>query len=795
MPDQPRMAASPAYATGQLRQAIDQLAAARDAASMAAAEAKIARWRSVIAGMQAGALAVGSRTPVAGTPAWVTLEVAHGGFATGRLLAEQRLDAGEIEVLAGLPPEVPGRSDRERLNLWFLGDAGQQDLLRMLAGGRYRVEVPEEAALMVVAWLLEYGQPEAALDLVAELRPWMDRLRFTPRPAAGPGPSGALVHVQTAAQAAAALAAVTMRPQITAMRQALGVQAPLYDRLVSLWCDTVDGDLPRLAPGGRVEGGWPCRRWPADWPRRRAAWLDDYEQAEQGRDPAGSGRAAKSNFTRLRIALEICESGSGMLTRRDVGWIRRALANTITRHGTPGSPERTGLRAAQLQVLSRPAYTELAQVVAARLGRIPADGGIPSLDGITAPAAAGESPAVPAGEPIPPHLMAKAARALEAPAGELVDRRIISSAEVLAGVVPQITAQVLAAAMDDPELSGLYGQAYAAFRRRRTLLLLNLEHQVRFGELPWIAALQPYRADSTDAARAARQALTEVTFLAIRGFPQTIVPNPLLSEMTALAAQAALPLPLVEEVAADIFTGTFTVKWNEAAAAASSLLDGTLYARYYDLPAPQAWPGGIAAITTTRWGKDVAEGFTALCRSRAGEAHSGAGSGRRAAVNGTILEQSQILTTHNLAVLTGTLSLHDRIAGLAPELADWAFACAVRWLAQPQPAWRARLHAVKNAAYAWRQALFFLSLRPPPAQAEALARLRDQVKAVGDEDFQVRFQPAVDGLAHVIAGGRFDAGGTAPEPAAGRRFLGWTVGPHWILNPAAPSHITRGASS
>ena len=57
------------------------------------------------------------------------------------------------------------------------------------------------------------------------------------------------------------------------------------------------------------------------------------------------------------------------------------------------------------------------------------------------------------------------------------------------------------------QLSGLYGQAYAAFRRRRSLLLLNLEHQVRFDELPWIAALQPFRADSADTARAARQAL------------------------------------------------------------------------------------------------------------------------------------------------------------------------------------------------------------------------------------------------------------------------------------------------
>ena len=70
---------------------------------MARAETKIARWRSVIAGMAEGSLSVGSRTPVSGTPAWVTLEVAHGGFATGRLLAEAPLDAQERQLLA-----VPG---------------------------------------------------------------------------------------------------------------------------------------------------------------------------------------------------------------------------------------------------------------------------------------------------------------------------------------------------------------------------------------------------------------------------------------------------------------------------------------------------------------------------------------------------------------------------------------------------------------------------------------------------------------------------------------------------------------
>ncbi len=59
--------------------------------------------------------------------------------------------------------------------------------------------------------------------------------------------------------------------------------------------------------------------------------------------------------------------------------------------------------------------------------------------------------------------------------------------------------------------------------------------------------------------------------------------------MSALATQAGVSVPLVEEVAADIFMGTFTDKWfmgtftdkwRQAAAVASRTLAGTLYARY-----------------------------------------------------------------------------------------------------------------------------------------------------------------------------------------------------------------------
>lgn len=109
MPDEQQP--SSGYAFGQLERALRMAAGHDDPAVRERALAKAERWRAVIGGMAGGELTVGSRTPVAGTPAWVTLEVAHGGFATGRLLAELPLSDDETARVAGLPAEAPGTTD------------------------------------------------------------------------------------------------------------------------------------------------------------------------------------------------------------------------------------------------------------------------------------------------------------------------------------------------------------------------------------------------------------------------------------------------------------------------------------------------------------------------------------------------------------------------------------------------------------------------------------------------------------------------------------------------------------
>jgi hypothetical protein len=774
-PDEQRTTASSSYALGRLWRAIETATTHADPAIRTRAEEKALAWEAVLNGMASGTLNVGSRTPVANTPAWVTLEVAHGGFATGRYVAEGPLQADELSLLERLPSSADGATDRMRLNTWYLSDEGLGQLGEALRDGNFVVEVPEHGALAVVAWLVENGHEAFALDLVSELYPLLDRLRFYPRMTERTPTSGAVVHLRTVEDVTKQLRDVSVPDQVAAMNEALEVWRPLLDRLVALWLQTVADD-------------WPCATWPADWREQRHGWLADYERAAAEHELCGQHRKASSNFAILCVALEQCEFDSSALTGREVGRIRMALKRSIERWGEPGSAELEAVRATQRAWAARPTHMQVALGVAERLSPLPADSGIADLEAALEPVDVDQTEGAPT--PVPYALARKVERALEAPIEELVERGVIPSSEVLAQVLPQISSHVASGAFQDPTLRELYARVYAAFRRRRSLLLLNLEHQVQIEELPWVQALSTFRTATSDARGRAQDTLRHTTLLALTSFPQTILPNPLVREMAALAKQADLGIPFVEEIAADIFMGTFTTKWRRAAAVASEVMDGTLYARYYDLPDPALWatrPDDVGLIerVRVRWGKPTAEDFAQLCSERAREA--AAGDGSFVARNGAVIEQSQILTTHNLAQLVDRLDLHDRVQQRAAELAVETFEWIVR---QQNMRWDSRhsqLQMLKNTAYAWRQAIFYLSLADEREQNEALAALRAAVVRQPDE-WQQRFEPAVSGLDAVAGGARF---GPLGKHHSGRRFLGWSIGPHWLSSPARDSGSSR----
>ena len=82
-----KLQANPGYVVNQLLRAMSTSATHPDPAARQRALERVKRWEQVFRGMFDGSISVGSRTPIRGIPGWVTLDVAHGGFAVGSLAA------------------------------------------------------------------------------------------------------------------------------------------------------------------------------------------------------------------------------------------------------------------------------------------------------------------------------------------------------------------------------------------------------------------------------------------------------------------------------------------------------------------------------------------------------------------------------------------------------------------------------------------------------------------------------------------------------------------------------------
>ncbi|MFK4597638.1 hypothetical protein [Streptomyces pristinaespiralis] len=763
------LTAAPSYVYGQLTKAFTTALTHQDAGTRNRAQERIRRWRDVIDKMADGRLRIGSRTPVAGLPAWVTPEVVHGGFATGGAAAGGPLLPYEAEAAreAGVPAE------RRALFDHFLTEPGLVTLWDLLDSGRYSVTVPEEAALLTVAWLVRAGDVTRALELVGILEPFAGRLRLLPRPSDAAAPDTLAVHRRTVDDAGRALARRGTNVAVETQREALTVWLPFSDELLAHWLETTG---PGEVPSDR------------DWLERGAELLRRYRSLAQEHTLCGKHRRPKENLAVLRGALEEVVAGLPLDARR-LGLLRHAVASMVRKRGTPGSRAHTALRRQQAEQAALPSHHALAQVVLRRLTGLPPHVGAADVAPLVTPVTLHEyrDTGLPAGTEIPAAIRQVVEGALSAPIGTLVERGVVPSAEVLAELVPQLVAATTAQAYEEESLRTLMAAAYRAFRNRRSLLLLDLERQVRIEELPWVQAVADRRGNGPATEEPALAALRQLGELAVHAFPGTLLPNPLVRELGVLARQADLGAPLVEELAADIFMGTFGPKFLRAARDAAELLRGTLYERYYGIDYAVVRNMAIAETgeaLTRSYGARTSPGFTRLCTERAGPGGHGS-----VAANGKVIEQAQILTTHNLA----TLVLR---AGILPEPGweDLARRCfhsvcvlTTRVHGNPRP-----LGTIKDAAYAWRQMLFHLSLCTADEQQRVLDGLDDET-ARHPRHVAARLAPALAGLRLVAAGATFDADGTADTGRA-RRLLAWTTTPHWLgANPLptsrqAPDH-------
>ncbi len=632
----------------------------------------------------------------------------------------------------------------------------------MLDSGRYEVRLPEDAAVLTAAWLLRAGDRAAALDVIEQVAAVADRLRLLPRESRATV-SGDLVHRRTVGEAAARLRVRPVQPQVERQREALAVWAPFGDRLVELWWAARDGHaVGDAAGGGSGEGGF---RLDDAWRAAARSLLSEYSVLAATHSLCGQHRNPRSTIGKLVRATRAC-----LVAPAPAGAVavaRSTVAQVVAKRGEPGSAQLGQVRARQKPTISAPRHAELARLVADRLQGYPSGDGLIDPAEVQLPVSADESveTGLPQGHPLPPVVARVLGPTRAAPVETLLTQGLLPSAEVLAELVPQVTSTVVSASFPDPALGRLAAATYSAFRRRRSLLLRGKARQVQVGELPWFAAAQQHaERDPADATAVFHR----VAALAIDGFPHTILPNPLVEELQHLSQAADMDVALVEELAADIFEGSFSPRFAQAAHEAAELLAGTVYPRYYgfDLAALR---GTSSRDTKTRPRLPVRSRRRAdtdigpLCRQLAGVDHR---SGSVAA-NGSVIEWGQVLTTHNLAGLV----LHGAVP-VSPwaRLADRAWAQTCRLLEQvdssPVP-----LRVVKKAAYAWRQALVFACLDGPDGPADLCDRGRS-----GARTWAAR--QVLTGLQHVAAGGQFDANGQCPD---GRRFLGWTTEHHWVL--------------
>lgn len=514
---------------------------------------------------------------------------------------------------------------RTALNLYFVSADGLAELTALLARGCFRIAVPEEAALLVVAWLFICAEHERATKLIETLKPWFHLLRFYPALADRPLRTASGVYLQTAADSVRALRAKRAQPSVQRMNETLDVWNPLYDRAVSLFMETVEGEIPSFEMVGNelvrsangqpvIIGGWPCRNYSDDWTSRADELLREYSEARSRHCLCKKPENPKENFARLRAYMsQVCQSPSS-LNGRDVGMIRKILASYVTAHGAPGSDRLRSTRSLQESIAHKPMHSSLAGVLADRLQGQSQDEGVPEVQKFLGPLSADEASSIhaPAGAQLPPSIITTARRCLEAPLSLLIEEHLVSSSEVMAGTLPLLTAQIRSASIEDKQLARVFDSTYRAFRKRRSLLLLNLESQVRLEELPWIAALEPWVGSDQASRDAARVTLIEATTLVFRTFPQTILPNKLLRELSALVRVAGISAPLVDELAADIFMGAFSAKFLRAAKIAADLLNGSLYERYYGLDYAKVleFPEPEVSASTTA----VSQEFAILCK-------------------------------------------------------------------------------------------------------------------------------------------------------------------------------------
>lgn len=696
-----------------------------------------------------GNLDIGSRNAVKDAPVWATPEVYPGGFASGLLMASFDT-TWETEMIV---QRLGNSGTREQLNKYFLSQKGIEELVEVLQSGCYSIDVPEEGALLVIAHLFSVGKEEECRRVLLTILPEFGRLRFFPRLLAAPAPiiSDHQVRVVSAKTVLTSFSRLKSRKCVLRNQNDLHVWEPIFaDAIEVLVATGQDGALSQVT---------------ADSIARAKEVIARAEEAKKLHVNTRLTRANTGKGFVLDCVKKLSESNEGKLVDGvNVPKLRAFLAKYVNKRGAT----REARLAYSKQLIEknspkRPELPVVVEPVVKLLQSCNPEAGL-ALDQWTT---------FSAGKNLPKLVKSKVWRCVEATPEVLIDNHAIKSPEMLAACAAPLSAHQLSCQIPQAEVQRLFSQLYVAFRSRRSLVLVNYESQVGLHEVPWIDALFLSASISNKASEsAASVTLKRLVNLSITRFPQNIVPNKMLQEVKELAKNANLnSFPVVEEIASDIFQGGFGPKFVKAAKIAADVLSKSdnLYTRYYQIN----WDEVKALPTEDKVSKEMG----LLCSARAVHLTGIPIQMYNTASNGCIIEQEQIVTTHNLAAFISILKLDlsvEQLLELATKIRKDVFA---KMSSVKRLGWINRLRTAKNAAFAWRQMIFFLSLVPQDQVVKFVHDLQKEFASSRNDEFKTRFGPAVEGLVECV---NARVGEVSSKPL----FLGWSASQHPFLPPS-----------
>ena len=692
------------------------------------------------------ALSTGRPAPV---PPWVTREVVRSGSALAGPVAGGRLEADEVE----LSRRLGMGASRWAILRGYLTREAMDELYAELATGHYTVRLPEDAALLTVAWLIRKGKRQAALEVVTAMGPVADEVRLAPRLTSDPVVPPRQVSRVTAGRVRASLAAAEPSSEVLAQTETLRVWNPLTDDLVVLWLEV----LPQAQASSTL---------PPAWRRRALATVQKADRLAalhtRCRRPSRTTSGLSVMVRHLRLA-----ATRGRLTVSGWQTVARVVEGTVARRGAPGSPDHEHRRAAEARAAVPPAGVAVAHLVAERLRGHPEEEGIADVDSVLGPVTSQESrtSGIPAGTPVPARVRRLVDRARVRRLDELLDSGLVSSGHVLAEVVRPLGAASTAAGSDgDPVLATLMSACWRAHERHTSAMVPDLRRRHRFEDLPWVAALgwRPSRPPGERALGVVR----EVAGQALAAFPGTALPGAFVRWTRDLLDAAGVASQLVDEVHAPHELAWHADRHSGAAGLTARRLGNTVYGRYFDLdvrvaaglrPAGllPARVGGPSPSATRRPRRLVVTGPT-LVQHCAQRADVVVGSSARA--DHAVLEQARILVADNVPAL---LELGVTPAAEWADLADAAFSVVCAQVAHSREhgvGLRASDRAHRRAQVAWRQVVLDLALTDEARQGAVLAGMRERLRSERPA-VQRWVTPNIRSLEHVVAGGRLRPGG------------------------------------